>query len=195
MTSFTLLPATQRAPRPWKNKGGVTHEVAVSPVGATLDDFDWRLSIAMVSAPSPFSRFIGIDRILAVLSGVLDLDFAKATGAVRLTSTSAPFAFPGDARLAGAPVGGEVMDLNIMVRRDRYSCTMTRLPGQCRQHVVLHPGTTVLVACGPAIVMGDAMHVHMEAWDALRLDLAYEGASVALASDDAMLVVHLTAKL
>ena len=36
-----------RRPRPsmpWKNGGGETTEIAVSPPGAGLDDFDWRVA-------------------------------------------------------------------------------------------------------------------------------------------------------
>ena len=49
---------------PWKNGGGETAEIAVSPPGAALDDFDWRLSMARVETDGPFSAFPGIDRTL-----------------------------------------------------------------------------------------------------------------------------------
>ena len=40
------LPRDARVARPWKNGGGTTREVAVSPEGAGLDDFAWRISLA-----------------------------------------------------------------------------------------------------------------------------------------------------
>ncbi|HEY3949962.1 HutD family protein, partial [Phenylobacterium sp.] len=53
--TLTLLRAADRAPQPWKNGGGLTWPVAVSPEGAGLDGFDWRLSLALVESGGPFS--------------------------------------------------------------------------------------------------------------------------------------------
>src|SRR5690348_16103916 len=54
---------------PWKNGGGETVEVTIAPEGASLDAFDWRVSMARVASSGPFSRFPGVDRTLAVLAG------------------------------------------------------------------------------------------------------------------------------
>ncbi|WP_171524369.1 HutD family protein, partial [Acinetobacter baumannii] len=35
---------------PWKNGGGETTEIIVQPTGASLDDFDWRFSMARVGS-------------------------------------------------------------------------------------------------------------------------------------------------
>lgn len=35
---------------PWKNGGGETTEIIISPQGAALSDFDWRISMALVNA-------------------------------------------------------------------------------------------------------------------------------------------------
>ena len=65
----TLLdPATARA-MPWKNGGGSTVELAISPADAGLEDFAWRISTAQVAVDGAFSSFPGIDRSLAVLAG------------------------------------------------------------------------------------------------------------------------------
>ena len=53
----------------WKNGGGETAEIAVSPDSAGLDDFDWRVSMATVEAGGPFSMFAGVDRTLSILEG------------------------------------------------------------------------------------------------------------------------------
>jgi len=45
-----LLKAADRAAIPWKNGGGVTRDVIVSPAGATLENFDWRISIAEIAS-------------------------------------------------------------------------------------------------------------------------------------------------
>ena len=67
--SLTLIPQSGFSVMPWKNGGGTTIEIAVSPHGAGLDDFDWRVSMAHVASHGPFSLFPNIDRTLAVLSG------------------------------------------------------------------------------------------------------------------------------
>jgi environmental stress-induced protein Ves len=112
---------------PWKNAGGETMEIAVSPAGAGLDDFDWRVSTARVASDGPFSRFPGIDRTLAVLGGEgLRLSIGGKTP-VLLTSRSEPFAFAGDVDVDAALIGGEIADLNVTTRRDRFSHRVSRI--------------------------------------------------------------------
>ena len=53
---------------PWRNGGGVTRQV-VSAGGSGSQDFDWRISIADVNEPGPFSSFPGVDRIITVVEG------------------------------------------------------------------------------------------------------------------------------
>ena len=55
---------------PWKNGGGMTLQLAISPAGAGLEDFAWRISSAQVAMDGAFSCFPGIDRSLAVLAGI-----------------------------------------------------------------------------------------------------------------------------
>ena len=40
---------------------------------SSLDDFDWRLSLAQVDRDGPFSRFDNVDRTLVLLSGAMTL--------------------------------------------------------------------------------------------------------------------------
>lgn len=56
--------------QPWKNGGGETIEIAAHPVGATTDNFDWRISMARVEGDGPFSTFPDIDRTLTILEGM-----------------------------------------------------------------------------------------------------------------------------
>lgn len=102
---------------PWKNGGGETTEIAVSPGDASLADFDWRVSMAHVAGDGPFSAFAGIDRTLCVLDGEgIDLDITDRDR-VRLTTGGAPYGFPGDAATTGRLVNGPITDLNVMSRR------------------------------------------------------------------------------
>ena len=104
----------------WKNGGGETAEIAVSPEGAGLDDFDWRVSMARVEAGGPFSVFPGVDRTLSILEGegmVLDIEGREP---MTLTPLRLPTAFPRMPRPMRELIAGPITDLNVMTRRGRY---------------------------------------------------------------------------
>ena len=122
-----ILRAADYRSMPWKNGGGTTTEIAVSPEGAGLDDFDWRVSMARVQAGGPFSSFAGVDRTLAVLEGegiVLDID---GQAPKELTGTTAPFSFLADVPTGASLIAGPITDLNVMTRRTRMTHTVERL--------------------------------------------------------------------
>ena len=121
-----LIPAATYRRMPWKNGGGATVEIAIAPEGATVDNFDWRISLARVDAPGPFSLFPGVDRTLAVIEGsALALHFG-AERTVTVTPDSDPLAFPADVPVfAEIPQGG-ITDLNVMTRRGRMRHTLRR---------------------------------------------------------------------
>lgn len=151
---------------PWKNGGGVTYEVAAHPPGASLDDFDWRISMAEVASDGPFSAFPGIDRTLTLMDGAgLALDFAGAT--VSLTPGAPPLSFPGEVPVTGRPLDGAILDLNVMTRRGR--CVHAVLP----VHGVLPPGTVAAIARGAAQAGGQTL----DPCDSLLGDLAGIAAS------------------
>lgn len=113
-----LVPPADYVRMPWKNGGGATAEILAHPAGATLADFDWRLSVAEVAADGPFSRFPGVDRILTLLSG----GGVRLVGEARSTELRAaydPHAFSGDDDIRCALIAGPVRDLNLMLRRGR----------------------------------------------------------------------------
>ena len=114
---------------PWKNGGGTTTEIAVAPAGASLDDFDWRISMAHVGQDGPFSAFPGVDRTLSVLTGSgITLAFGDGER-VRLDRTSAPCPFAADRAVEGLLVDGPIDDLNVMSRRGRWNHRVERLSG------------------------------------------------------------------
>jgi environmental stress-induced protein Ves len=110
-----ILRASERTDRPWKNGGGSTADVSVYPPDATLDTFDWRVSIATISADGPFSAFVGVDRFLVPL-GEAGLDLETADG-VRHLERWQVFAFGGEDDVAAVGVAATSTDLNLMVRR------------------------------------------------------------------------------
>lgn len=112
---------------PWKNGGGATTQIAIHPEGASLDDFDWRISTAHVGTDGSFSLFPGIDRTLAVLTGT-GIALAFGDGETMLLGPdSDPCAFAGDRPVEGRLVAGAVDDLNVMTRRGRWRHRMRRL--------------------------------------------------------------------
>jgi len=130
---------------PWKNGGGTTTEIVVSPDGASLSDFDWRVSMAQVGADGPFSSFAGIDRTLCVLTGQgIRLAFGDGE-AVTLDATSAPFPFAADRAVDGVLVDGPIVDLNVMSRRGAWTHSVERLAGP-GEHRIASEAILLLVA-------------------------------------------------
>ena len=164
-----LLRAAERAAVPWKNGGGVTREVAVSPPRSELGDFDWRVSIAEIGGAGPFSVFPGIDRSMAVLAGRLWLHI-DGQPALTLAHDSPPVAFPGDVAALAEPLGAPVTDLNVMTRRGRCTATMTRRTTGAA--TVLEPcagRTTLVVALADLRVHCGPLQVELSPRDALVL--------------------------
>ncbi|MET0374587.1 MAG: HutD family protein [Rhizorhabdus sp.] len=131
----------------WKNGGGTTREIAVFPPGAGISDFLWRISIARVESAGPFSAFDGVDRVLAVLEGKLELRGPNVSA--DLDDASAPFAFDGGTEVTGRPLDGPVLDLNAMARRGAYNIDVRRV---WTGDTVSCNGTTFLFALAPQTV-------------------------------------------
>jgi environmental stress-induced protein Ves len=122
-----IIRASDCKTTPWKNGGGSTTEVAVAPADASLDDFDWRISMATVASDGPFSNFPGIDRTLVVIKGNgLILTIGDAAP-VALADTSAPVSLPGDTPTSARLTAGAITDLNVMTRRGRFRHHLLRV--------------------------------------------------------------------
>ncbi|MDZ3833528.1 MAG: HutD family protein [Sphingopyxis sp.] len=176
-----LLPASTRTPRPWRNGGGVTHDLRLYPEGAGDDDFLWRASIASITAPGPFSAWPGIDRTLAPLTGTLALSIDGATA--MLHPGDPPQAFAGEAVASGHPVGGACTALNIMARRGRARAEISRdrtiIPGTAAQ--------ILLLADQAAMLRMEDDDIPLDTGDALVL----ESPRSAIESDRPLLIVRL----
>jgi hypothetical protein len=115
---------------PWKNGGGSTTEIAASPSGASLETFDWRISMARVASDGPFSEFPDIDRTLTIVSGHgLTLTIGRAAPVI-LDRASDPLSFAGDIPTSARLTAGEIVDLNVMTRRHRYHHEVRRVRQQ-----------------------------------------------------------------
>ncbi|MGK9054561.1 HutD/Ves family protein [Neorhizobium petrolearium] len=111
---------------PWKNGSGQTTEIAVFPPDATVNDFDWRISMATVGEDGPFSIFPGVDRTLSVLSGEgIELTISEKPS-ITLVRASEPYRFAADVPTGARLIGGPITDLNVMTRRGRFTHNVTR---------------------------------------------------------------------
>ena len=154
-----ILRAAERLAVPWKNGGGLTREVAVHPPGSDLGNFDWRVSIAEVHRGGPFSSFPGVDRHMAVISGVLTLSVAGREP-LTLSHDGPCLSFPGDVPASAEPRQAPVTDLNVMTRRGS-------VPGEA----VVKPesDTTLIVASGPLVLRAPSIECSLSMLDAVRL--------------------------
>lgn len=154
---------------PWKNGGGSTRELAVSPPGAQLDNFDWRISVAAITADGAFSVFPGIDRSLLLLEGEsvrLTLNGART---VLLDAANPMLWFPGEAQV-DARVNGATLDFNVMTRRSRCRHQLETLAAPCR---LARRGTSTLLFVagdGPLLARGGQQAFTLGRHDALLLD-------------------------
>lgn len=168
-----LLRAAERAAVPWKNGGGMTWQVAVQPLQAGLDDFDWRISCARVDGTGAFSSFPGIDRIIVILEGELSLAVG-GRAAVVLTPESAPCEFPGDVATFGGPLAGTVHDLNVMTRRGHCRATVQRCLVEQRARFAFTAPTTVALAAASLVAKAQERTLALARLDALWVTGALE---------------------
>lgn len=124
-----VVRAADRVTMPWKNGGGVTHELAREGQGAA--GFAVRLSLAEVAEDGPFSRFCGVDRVILLIDGA-GFRLRRPDGLeVALDRPGAPFSFHGEDDWACALVDGPTLDLNVMTdRATRRAAVCPRGPGQ-----------------------------------------------------------------
>ncbi|MFT4069349.1 HutD family protein [Paraburkholderia sp.] len=179
--NVTLIRGADLVAAPWKNGGGVTREVAAFPdrdEGTAPGDFVWRVSIADVAQPGPFSRFDGIDRTLVLLSGVgmlLDeLDGASIVKTHALTQPLDIARFDGAARIDARLVDGATRDFNLMVRRDvaQGDVQVWHADSQLGAPRTLD-GDVVLLFCASGTVTvtaGETSAPRLDDGDTLRID-------------------------
>ncbi len=163
---------------PWKNGGGETAEIAVSPSGAGLEDFDWRVSMAKVAADGPFSVFADVDRTLAITSGAGMRLVIAGRPDIELSPASAPYGFPADLSTSATLVGGPIADLNVMTRRGRASHRVRREALSSSTELrAASPTTLIVCVSGRIRVTAGSSVAVLEARDTAVIDAA-DGAAL-----------------
>jgi hypothetical protein len=144
--------------RPWKNGGGTTRDILVSPPGAALDEFDWRLSLAQVDRDGPFSRFDNVDRTLVLLSGAMTLH--EPDRRIELVRGE-PVEFPGERAIEATLNGVATLDFNVMTRRGRMQHAVRREVFTTRANLAPTYASTIVL-----FALEDGLRVEGESLDA-----------------------------
>lgn len=172
--TIRLLPAQGRIARPWRNGGGVTHDIAVFPEGASDEDFLWRASIATIAATGPFSTFPGVDRAFLLVGGHLAITIGGKDER-RITPGSPPLLFGGEQPVCAAPMGDACTALNIMARRGRVSVRLDRWTAPHRTAA----DALLIVGAGPAAITCGETVFELATGDALWLSPAADLSAIA----------------
>lgn len=130
---------------PWKNGGGLTREILKVPPDEAA--FAWRLSLATIAAPGPFSAFDGYDRTLVLVRGAgFELDFGPH-GRCTLRAPGQMVAFDGAWPTQCVPIDGPSTDLNLIVARDRAEAQTAILRVMAREIIRTAGWEETLVCC------------------------------------------------
>lgn len=182
-----ILRAAGHKRMPWKNGKGETVEIAVSPEGASVDTFDWRISVAPVASDGPFSVFPGIDRTLSILTGDGMMLSVEDMAPTILDRKSVPFAFPGDAKTEAVLQAEPITDLNVMTRRGRFSHRVTRREQGGEIGFSADAALVILVVTGKAQVS----KVELDPLDAVILDEPAHSRDVRLETEEPCFVIEI----
>jgi uncharacterized protein len=129
---------------PWKNGGGETREILKVPADAA--EFDWRLSLATIERPGPFSTFEDYDRTLVLVRGAgVELDFG-AHGRAVLGTPGQLAAFDGAWATSCTLIDGPSSDLNLIISKTRTEA-QTRLLRVTTPELIHTAGWEETLAC------------------------------------------------
>ena len=193
--TMQVLRSEQHRRMPWRNGGGVTYEVASSPAGTELADFDWRISIAEVEAGGPFSAFPDIDRTIILIEGewmALTVDGRRHRFGIR-----DPFSFDGGSETL-CEVPSRSRDLNVMTRRGRATASVAVVEADSSDGDpvagdvagAVAGAETVFVCLTPSVVLAaaDGTEVELNALDAA---LTTDAGRLTVRGDGAVVVIQL----
>jgi uncharacterized protein len=149
---------------PWKNGGGITHEVIRAPV--TGDPFLWRVSVAHIESSGPFSDFTGYRRHMVLLRGRgLMLRFSTGDHC-RLQKVGDSAQFDGAAAPHCELLDGPCVDLNFMVAEPlRADARVLRLTEQFTTPGSAGPALIFSIEAPLLLATDGAEAVRLEPWD------------------------------
>jgi hypothetical protein len=92
---------------------------------ASLEEFEWRVSIARVDGSADFSHYPGVQRQMAVLKGEARL-LIDDEAPLLISPDTPPISFAGESRVRAEVIDGPLLDLNVMIRRQGCSAKLLR---------------------------------------------------------------------
>lgn len=167
---LTRIAASEYRERPWKNGGGLSHEIAASLSGGDSGELLWSVSIATIERDGAFSDYRGYDRTIVAIGG--DPVALHIAGQAHVLHHAEPFAFAGEARVEARLCGAIARDLNVITLRNGYVHDVEIVEG--RQRFVLDEDELAFVYAidGEArvdtasLAQGDALRIEgLEAFD------------------------------
>lgn len=177
---------------PWKNGKGETVEIAVFPPDASVDNFDWRISMATVSDDGPFSMFEGVDRTLSVLTGDGITLSVEGADAIDLKVGSQPHSFPADKVTSAALLGAAITDLNVMTRRGRFSHQVSNRSVAAGEIVTASESLVVAFALGQCTASNSEGDQSLDGLEAVLLEPEDEPVRFSADEPTSLIVVTLS---
>jgi uncharacterized protein len=151
---------------PWKNGGGVTHEVMRVP--ALGESFRWRVSVAHIDAPGPFSDFAQYRRTMVLLRGAgVVLKFAGGSRR-ELRRIGELLEFDGGVSTSCELLGGPCVDLNLMVSKSASAKARVEEVGEegLSMRGFAHQSTLIFSIERPLMLETDSGEAaRLEPWD------------------------------
>lgn len=142
----------EREPVAWRNGGGVTRELAREAASEESAEPGWRVSIAELGRPAPFSTFAGLARHFTVI-GVQPVTLMLGERRIELAPLES-LAFAGDIPVSCQLPEGPSRALNLMYNPRRWQAGIVWVePGEA---LILEPGceTLLLAVTGGARLAG-----------------------------------------
>jgi environmental stress-induced protein Ves len=166
-SSLQIVRKASFTPRPWKNGGGITHEVIRVPSDG--DAFVWRVSVARIDSSGPFSDFAAYNRKMVLLKGDgALLEFADGRQcALRRAGDLAEF----DGALAThcTLLGGPCVDLNLMVAKSQDVAVSVQwlpdVPGSLQASASRAESTLIFGIDETLALQTSGEILHLEPWD------------------------------
>jgi uncharacterized protein len=160
-SSFTAVP--------WKNGGGVTHEVIRVP--RREDPFLWRVGVAQVDSSGPFSDFSGYHRKMVLLQGQgVALEFGSGQQGM-LRSVGDWLEFDGAMPTRCELLDGPCVDLNLMVSKSLRTTASVECVSEPVRVTAAHGETALIFAIqDPLWLDSGAESMRLEPWDLAILE-------------------------
>ncbi len=180
--SLRLLTAADFRRLPWQNGRGTTLELV------RRDDADsallWRLSVADVVEPGPFSPLPGIDRVITLIDGEgFDLDFGGARPSAALRPFE-PLAFSGNWQTTATAVHGPSRDFNVMTARGKLSAEVdvvgTSLPPADLAYVFAARGGVMVTARDTTVRAQAGELIECSESEAMQVEVDRAGTALAI---------------